>query len=145
MEVTVPVDIPMLGDERHKNWAKIVYSVDESKDSGWAFEGDFIAVGGVQDVPAGSVMIVYGEKGSRANPQIVARLFTVNADATLTPEASARGRAWARTLRDRVTELLSDTSNEPPGRQEWGPELVLFTDQALLEELRRRGYHSGDG
>ena len=141
--MTVAVDIPLLGDERHKNWAKIIYSVDESKDSGWAFEGEFIAVGGIQDVPAGSVMIVYGEKGSRANPQIAAQLFTVNADATLTPQAAARGRAWARTLRDRVTELLSDPSNEPPGRQEWGPELMLFTDQALLEELRRRGHEVG--
>jgi hypothetical protein len=145
MEVPVPVNIPLLGDERHKNWAKIVHSVDDSKDSGWAFEGEFIAVGGIQDVPAGSVMIVYGEKGSRANPQIVTQLFTVNADATLTPEASARGRAWARTLRDRVIELLSEASDEPPQRQEWRPELVLFTDQALLEELRRRGHHLGDG
>ena len=64
MEVTVPIHVPLVGDERHKNWAKIIYSVDPSKDSGWAFEGDFIAVGGIQDVPAGSVMIVYGEKGS---------------------------------------------------------------------------------
>ncbi|HKZ29564.1 MAG TPA: hypothetical protein VJ482_07970 [Acidimicrobiia bacterium] len=141
MEVMVPVDVPLLGDERHKNWAKVVYSVDESKDSGWAFEGDFVAVGGIQDVPAGSVMIVYGEKGSRTNPQIAVQLFTVNADATLTPQGSARGRAWARTLRDRVIELLAATSDEPPGQQDWGPELVLFTDQALLDELRRRGHN----
>jgi len=141
MEVMVPVDVPLLGDERHKNWAKVVYSVDESKDSGWAFEGDFVAVGGIQDVPAGSVMIVYGEKGSRTNPQIAVQLFTINADATLTPQGSARGRAWARTLRDRVIELLAATSDEPPGQQDWGPELVLFTDQALLDELRRRGHN----
>ena len=141
MEVMVPVDVPLLGDERHKNWAKVVYSVDESKDSGWAFEGDFVAVGGIQDVPAGSVMIVYGEKGSRTNPQIAVQLFTVNADATLTPQGSARGRAWARTLRDRVIELLAATSDEPPGQQDWGPELVLFTDLALLDELRRRGHN----
>lgn len=140
MEVKVPVDVPLIGDERHKNWAKIIYSVDESKDSGWAFEGDFIAVGGIQDVPAGSVLIVYGEKGSRANPQIAVQVFTVNADATLTPETSARGRAWARTVRDRVTELLSEASNEPPGRQGWAPELLLYNDAALLEELRRRGH-----
>jgi len=137
----VPVDVPLLGDERHKNWAKVVYSVDESKDSGWAFEGDFVAVGGIQDVPAGSVMIVYGEKGSRTNPQIAVQLFTINADVTLTPQGSARGRAWARTLRDRVIELLAATSDEPPGQQDWGPELVLFTDQALLDELRRRGHN----
>jgi len=140
MEVKVPVDVPLVGDERHKNWAKIIYSVDVSKDSGWAFEGEFIAVGGIQDVPAGSVMIVYGERGSRANPQIAAQLFTVNADATLTAHASAKGRAWARTLRDQVIELLANPSDELPGRQDWTPELMLFTDQALVEELRRRGH-----
>ncbi len=145
MEVTVPIDVPLVGDERHKNWAKIVHSVDTSKDSGWAFEGEFIAVGGIQDVPAGSVMIVYGERGSRANPQIAAHLFTVNADSTLTSQASAKGRAWARTLRDRVIELLAVPADEPPGRQEWSPELVLFTDQALIEELRRRGHELDPG
>ncbi len=132
----VPVEVPLVGDERHKNWAKIIYSVDTSKDSGWAFEGEFIAVGGIQDVPAGAVMIVYGERGSRANPQIAAQVFTVNADATLTSQASAKGRAWARTLRDPVIELLATPTDEPPGRQDWGPELMLFTDQALLEELQ---------
>ena len=141
MEVTVPVNVPLVGDERHKNWAKIIHSVDTSKDSGWAFEGDFIAVGGIQDVPAGSVMIVYGEKGSRTNPQIAAQLFVVNADATLTPQAAAKGRAWARTLRDRVIELLAKGSDEPPGQQDWGPELGLFNDLALLQELRRRGHN----
>ena len=145
MEVSVPVDVPLLGDERHKNWAKIVYSVDESKDSGWAFEGEFIAVGGIQDVPVGSVMIVYGEKGSRGNPQIAAQVFTVNADATLTRQASARGRAWARTLRDRVIELLSDGSDQPANQQEWGPELMLFSNQALLKELERRGHFIDPG
>ncbi len=140
MGVTVPVDVPMLGDERHKNWAKVVYSVDDSKDSGWAFEGDFIAVGGIQDVPAGSVLIVYGERGSRANPQVAAQVFTVNADATLSSQASARGRAWARTLRDTVSELLSEAAEHPPGRRDWSPELMLFADQALVEELRRRGH-----
>lgn len=145
MEVKVPVNVPLVGDERHKNWAKIVYSVDTSKDSGWAFEGEFIAVGGIQDVPAGSVLIAYGERGSRANPQISAQLFTVNADATLTSHASAKGRAWARTLRDRVIELLANPSEELPGQQDWTPELMLFTDQALVEELRRRGHSLGSG
>jgi len=145
MEVTVPVNVPLVGDERHKNWAKIIYSVDTSKDSGWAFEGEFIAVGGIQDVPAGAVLIVYGERGSRTNPQIAAQVFTVNADATLTSQASAKGRAWARTLRDRVIELLDNPSDEPPGLQGWGPELVLFTDQALFEELRRRGHNLDQG
>jgi hypothetical protein len=42
-EILIAVDIPLLGDERRKNWAKVVQNVDEQKASGWAFEGDFIA------------------------------------------------------------------------------------------------------
>ncbi len=105
-EITVAVNIPLLGDERRKNWAKIVSNVDDSLATGWAYEGEFVATGGIQDVPAGAVLLVYGEKGSRANPAIEARVYTVNSDATLSPRAEARGRAWARTLRDPIEDLL---------------------------------------
>jgi len=101
-EVVVAVEVPLVGDERHKNWAKVIVDVDTSKSSGWAFDGAFVAAGGVQDVPAGSVLLVYGERGSRANPQSAARVYTVNSDATLTFQAEAKGQAWARTLRDPV-------------------------------------------
>ena len=67
--VLVAVDVPLVGDERHKNWARIVESVDNNKTSGWAFEGPFLATGGIQDVPMGSTLLVYGERGSRANPR----------------------------------------------------------------------------
>jgi hypothetical protein len=128
----VAVDIPMVGDERHKNWAKVVYSVDPTKSSGWAFVGDFIASGGIQDVPAGAVVVVYGERGSRSNPQIEARVFQANADATLSHHQTARGRAWARTIRDTVQDLL-DESPDAVHDLSWIP------DQLLLEEARRRG------
>ena len=95
--VLVAVEIPLVGDERHKNWAKVVDSVDDTKSSGWAFEGEFIAAGGIQDVPVGSVIVVYGERGSRASPQSQAQILVANSDGTLTAHASARGRAWART------------------------------------------------
>ncbi|HKZ25256.1 MAG TPA: hypothetical protein VJ398_05635, partial [Acidimicrobiia bacterium] len=74
MRVIVPVEVPQIGDERRKNWAKVVEAVDDKKTSGWAFSGDFVAVGGIQDVPAGSVLMVYGERGSAANPAIEARV-----------------------------------------------------------------------
>ncbi len=133
------VEIPLIGDPRRKNWAKIVERVDDSKASGWAFVGDFIAVGGVQDVPAGSVVVVYGERGSRVNPQIEVRVFTANADGTLTPHQIASGRAWARTIRDRVGELV-DTANEaPPQLLDWSADLLRYSDAAIAEEARRRG------
>ncbi|MCB1245782.1 MAG: hypothetical protein KDB69_00785 [Acidimicrobiia bacterium] len=131
-DVLVAVEVPQTGDDRHKNWAKVVDSVDTSKSSGWAFEGEFVATGGIQDVPAGALLLVYGEHGSRANPQILARIYTVNADATLTMEAEAKGRAWARTLRDTVERCLEEDR----------PVLDLshIPDDVLADELRARGW-----
>lgn len=131
-QVLVAVDVPLVGDERHKNWAKVVDSVDSSRSSGWAFDGAFVSAGGVQDVPAGSVLLVYGERGSRANPQSTARVYTVNADGTLSLESEARGSAWARTLRDEVERLL--------GEERAKFDLSHMPDWALAEELRLRGW-----
>lgn len=130
------MEIPEIGDQRLKSWAKVVDSVDDSKSTGWAFVGDFIATGGIQDVPVGSVVLVYGERGSRANPRPEAAVFLVNDDSTLSPRGEATGRAWARTLRDRVAELLSEELVQPWHEQ---PDLSAVPDEALLEELRRRG------
>jgi hypothetical protein len=131
-KVLVPVDVPLLGDERHKNWAKIVESVDSSKSSGWAFDGPFVATGGVQDLPAGSALLVYGERGSRTNPQIQAKLFTVNADSTISLEAEVKGKAWARTIRDHVERVL--------GQDPEPVDLSYFDDEMLAGELRARGW-----
>ncbi len=136
--ILVPVDVPIVGDERRKNWAKIVTNVDESLASGWAFEGEFIATGGIQDVPIGSVILAYGEKGSRGNPQIEARVLQVNNDGTVTMRASAKGRAWARTLRDQIVELLAEGDGAPVQAREWDPALMAYSEAALREELSRR-------
>lgn len=137
---SVAVDVPQLGDDRGKNWAKVVTNVDGSLASGWAYEGAFIASGGLQDVPVGSVVLVYGERGSRDRPIINAKVFTANGDGTLTAHAEATGRAWARTLRDRVEDLLSD---QPPAldddRLPWSAELMNWSDQAIIDEAARRG------
>jgi hypothetical protein len=131
----VAVDVPEIGDTRLKSWAKVVQSVDESKSSGWAFEGEFIATGGIQDVAAGSVLLVYGERGSRANPRPLASVYTVNPDATLSHHADASGGAWARTLRDKVAELLSGELQ--PARHGL-VDLSSVPDEILVEEMRRR-------
>jgi hypothetical protein len=131
-KVLVAVDIPLAGDERHKNWAKVVENVDTSRSSGWAFDGAFVAAGGIQDVPAGSVLLVYGERGSRASPQSAARVYTVNADGTLTLEAEAKGQAWARTVRDPIERLL--------GMDRDALDLSHLPDRLLADELRSRGW-----
>lgn len=134
----VAIDVPLVGDERHKNWAKVVTNVDPSLSSGWAFEGEFIATGGIQDVPVDSILLVYGERGSRANPQSEARVFRANADGTLSALHVAKGRAWARTLRDVIGELLDEPSKPVSGSKPWDPMLTAYSRGALEEELRRR-------
>lgn len=131
-QVLVAVEVPLVGDERHKNWAKVVENVDTSKSSGWAFDGPFIAAGGIQDVPAGAVLLVYGEKGSIAKPQSAARVYTVNADATLSLEAEAKGQAWARTVRDPIERLLGDERD--------ASSMSHLPDDLLADELRARGW-----
>ncbi len=133
----VAVEVPLVGDHRRKHWAKVVHQVDPAKSSGWAFVGDFIHDGGIQDVPAGSVLLLYGETGSRANPHPEARVYVVNPDATISCEGEASGRAWARTIRDTVERLLD---GERPAHLEWQQELTVFSAEALAEELARRGW-----
>lgn len=132
----VAVDVPTAGDERLKSWAKVVDTVDDTKSSGWAYVGEFVATGGIQDLPVGAVLLVYGERGSRANPRPQAAVYTVNPDATLTHHADASGRAWARTLRDTVADLLA-VDLIPP----WQDliDLSLVPDEEILAEARRRG------
>ena len=131
-QVLVAVEVPLVGDARHKNWAKVVDSVDTTKSSGWAYDGAFVATGGIQDVPAGSALLVYGERGSRANPQISAKVYIVNSDATLSLGAEASGKAWARTLRDPIEQLL--------GIEPSPFDLSHLPDDVLVDELRARGW-----
>jgi hypothetical protein len=77
------------------------------------------------------VLLVYGERGSRANPHSTARVYTVNADSTLTLEAEAKGAAWARTVRDPIERLLG---------AEHRLDLSHLPDQVLVDELRARGW-----
>lgn len=136
--IFVPVDVPLVGDERRKNWAKVVTGVDETLASGWAYEGEFIATGGIQDVPIGSIILSYGERGSRTNPQVEATVLRVNGDGTTTVITSAKGRAWARTLRDVVVEALEEAADTPIVQKAWDVGLLQYSDAALREELARR-------
>jgi hypothetical protein len=137
--ILVAVDVPLVGDERRKNWAKIVTGVDDTLATGWAYDGEFIATGGIQDVPVGSIILLYGERGSRANPQIEAKVLLVNNDATISHVASAKGRAWARTLRDPVVALMAEADQAPIVLKDWDPTLTQYSDDAIAEEHRRRG------
>ena len=134
----VAIEVPLLGDERRKNWAKVVSNVDEDKSDGWAFEGEFISAGGIQDVLAPSVLLVYGERGSRSNPRFEARVYLVATDGTLSERGVATGRAWARTLRDTVAELVARDAPIAAESKPWDMHLMGYSESALTEELERR-------
>ncbi len=136
--VIVAIEVPLVGDERRKHWAKVVTNVDQSKSDGWAYDGEFIADGGIQDVEAPSVLLIYGERGSRTNPHSEARVYIVNTDATLSLRETATGRAWARTLRDTVADLVATELPILPASQVWDPRLMGYSTEALHEELDRR-------
>ncbi len=42
---------------KYKHWAKLVTAVDTSKTNGYAFSGEFLAVGAEHKVPVGSVIV----------------------------------------------------------------------------------------
>ncbi len=136
--VTVAIEVPLIGDERLKSWAKIVRNVDPGRSGGWTFDGEFVATGGIQDLPAPSILLVYGERGSRGSPRPEARVYAVNTDATITLHATATGRAWARTLRDPVADLVAVDRPILAGSRPWDPALMGYSTDALDEELRRR-------
>ena len=111
-DILVAVDVPLVGDERRKNWAKVVRNVDPSKASGWAFEGDFIAAGGIQDVPAGAIILVYGERGSRNNPAAeAARLHRQRRRHAVCRGAGVRSSLGADAARQRPRPSRAGYSN----------------------------------
>ena len=139
----VAVEVPLVGDPRLKNWAKVVESVDDSRSGGYAFGGYFVSAGGIQDVPSGATLIVYGEKGSRARPRPSARVYTINPDGTLSHESSAQGSAWARTIRDRVAELVHGPASEGTLDDGWDQGFARYSTGALHQELQRRRGSAG--
>lgn len=56
----------------------------------------------------------------------------MNADATLTLEAEAKGPAWARTVRDPIERLL--------GMERKLLDLSHLPDLVLVDELEKRGW-----
>mgnify|MGYP001818129755 FL=1 len=77
---------------------------------------------------------MYGERGSRANPVIEARVYQINPEGTLRERALGKGRGWARTIRDTVEQLLSEEAPKPI------VDLSGYADVELIDELTRRGY-----
>ena len=65
-------------------------------------------------------------------------MYVVNTDGTLSHEATATGRAWARTLRDPIIALLERDEPLVGADRPWDVALSAYSDDALRSELARR-------
>ena len=133
----VIVDIPSARDNRKKNWAKVLESVDTTKPNGYAFLGNWLRRGERAELTVGSYVLTYDEPGSMKNWYPVVKLYRVTPDGlevALEYEGEIGERSWALAVRDRIAEILAESRGETPNP------LAAFGDEELIAELQRRGY-----
>lgn len=131
------VDIPSARDNRKKNWAKVLESVDTTKPNGYAFLGNWLRRGERAELTVGSYVLTYDEPGSMKNwyPEVV--LYRVTEDG-LEVAHEYKGdygeRSWALSVRDNIAAILAESQGEAPNP------LAGYSDEELITELQRRGY-----
>ncbi|MCL6560532.1 MAG: hypothetical protein K6U74_17400, partial [Firmicutes bacterium] len=111
---------PRVGDNRFKQWAKLVEKVDTSKANGFAFEGRFL--NSLDEVDIGAYILAYGECGSRRRRTPVAALFRVKENGELEKifEEAYLPPQWALAIRDRVASIIEgrgDPGQHPAVRE----------------------------
>lgn len=136
MEMRI-VTIPAFGDRRFKQWAKALKKVDTSKKNGYAFEGDFLRINDLAELPVGSYVLSYGKFGSRANCKPAARLQRVEANGSLTDivERTGLSESWTLEVRDEIASIVNAEASEAAEENL----LAGFSDEELLAEIKRRG------
>jgi hypothetical protein len=122
----VIVSMPEHGDPRFRKWAKTVTKVDQTKQNGYCFEGDFIS--GKAELEVGSVILYHFSSGSVKNHDCFWQVWRVTDNDT--PQEYQLNHAsnthtyqnleylfgairdnrktggWALDIRDQVAELL---------------------------------------
>jgi len=106
------IEIPELGDERFKRWAKKIDRVDLNHSNGYAFEGQWLQYGRKAELEVGTLILLYREVGSRKNHQPKVTVARVEEDGKLNPILKTLGWNWALDLRDSVAELLAEKKEE---------------------------------
>lgn len=131
------VTIPNPRDNRKKNWAKVLESVDASKPNGYAFIGNWLRRGERAELTVGSYVLTYDEPGSMKNWYPVVKLYRVTPDGlevALEYEGEIGERSWALAVRDKIAAILAESQGEAPNP------LAGYSDEELITELQRRGY-----
>lgn len=103
---TVVIQTPRIGDKGFKSWSKVVDNVDQTKTTGYAFEGRFIPEG-KQTIPVGSHILAYGEEGSRARHYPLVELYEVTSDGLKKVyEKQNLGLNWSLSIRDDIANIV---------------------------------------
>lgn len=124
-------------DHRWKKWAKRVDSVDTSKNNGYAFVGEWVEKGTI-DEPAQPGLYLTGiTRGSNKYQTTTYRFIRMDSDGNLHDTGivdNDETRGWALRVREQVKSLLADIQN-----LETANPLADFTTEQLRAELERRG------
>lgn len=135
-------------DRRFKSWVKRVEAVDRSGTNGGAFEGEFLPEGTVE-VEGPAVFLVHTKTGSRKYQTGHYHVILLDREGNLRPtgiQTTDTERGWALRIRDAVADLVDRL---PEGEAEGEAEaeavdLSKVPTEALIAELRRRGWHTPD-
>lgn len=131
----VKVSIPPPADRRYRSWGRLIEGVDRKKRDGYAFLGPWVRRGRLEELPAGALVLLYDQVGSRRHHEPRVRVMRVQADSSLVPvqddqgPLEAEGWDWALLLRDRVAAVLGEGEERPLQGAETGE---------LARELARR-------
>lgn len=78
--VKITINLEHIGDpKKGKQWSKYVKSIDEGKNNGFAFQGDFLREGEVE-LPTGATVLRVGFLGSWKNGCLKAEVDKVTAE-----------------------------------------------------------------
>lgn len=129
--------VPGSRDSRFKSWARLIRKVDTSRKDGYAFEGPWLRRGRMDELPVGSLVILYDETGSRRYRTPYVEVLRLREDGSWEPvedgqgPLAARSWDWALLLRDRLAAVLQQEQESPLGQV---PTAVLAHELATRED-----------
>jgi hypothetical protein len=118
---------------RRTGWSKRVENVDESKENGYAFDGEFLPDRKEIEIPVGAIVIQKNPKGSVKNGYNEGKIYRVSEEGSLVdlhPEVEFNWRNDFLTFRDHVAEAINGVESS---------ELSKYTNEELIAELKKRG------
>lgn len=118
-------------------WIKNVVSIDKSKTNGYSLRGDFYKVENVFWIYPGTILIAAYERRNINRSYYMGKLNS-NGEIDILQVQIEEGAKWAVKFWDCIEQNLAKND-----RNDFNP-LSKITDEKLIQELTRRGYHIFD-